>query len=199
MKDKLIVGLTGGIGSGKSTVGKLFREQGVTVVDADQCSRVVVEKGKPALNSIREYFGEQVIDTNGTLNRRALREIVFNNKEERIWLEALLHPLIFEEICDQLESAESPYAVLESPLLVESGQNSICNRVLVVDIKEELQLQRASERDDSSQEEIKKILASQASREERKSHADDIIDNNGTADNLVNQVNKLHQKYLSIL
>lgn len=194
---KLIIGLTGGIGSGKSTVARLFAAKGIRVVDADQCSRIVVEPGKPALQKIAGHFGETILLDDGALNRPRLRQIIFDNPTEKQWLEALLHPLIFEEIIHQLKSAESPYAVLESPLLIEAGQSAICHRVLAVDVAEEQQIERAMKRDNNSRELIEAILRSQASRQQRLAAAHDIIDNSGADPALLqSQVDRLHEKYL---
>lgn len=191
-----IVGLTGGIGSGKSAAADRFRSLGITVVDADVCARVVVEPHKPALTAIAEHFGQDIIQTDGTLDRAALRQKIFANETERKWLEALLHPLIFEEIWAQLQSAQSPYAILESPLLVEAGQQVICQRTLVIDAPEAVQLARATARDGNSTEQIKAIMAAQASREQRLTKANDIITNDGDLAHLHAQVDALHQQYL---
>ena len=198
MDQKLIIGLTGGIGSGKSTVGNYLRDYDIVVVDDDQCSRVVVEKGQPALMEIAEHFGPSVPDHNGELDRAKLRTIIFSNNDEKKWLEALLHPLIFTELWQQLSQATSPYVVLESPLLIESGQLDICHRILVVDIDEETQILRASERDNVDQENIRKIIASQTSRENRLEHASDVIENNQTPEQLEVATQQLHEFYLSL-
>lgn len=193
-----IVGLTGGIGSGKSAAADRFRFLGITVVDADVCARVVVEPNKPALKTIAEHFGQDIIQADGALNRAALRQKIFADDAERKWLEALLHPLIFEEIWAQLQSAQSPYAILESPLLVEAGQQVICQRTLVIDAPEAAQLARATARDGNSVEQIKAIMATQASREQRIAKADDVITNDGDLAHLHAQVDALHQRYLAL-
>ena len=159
-----IVGLTGGIGSGKTAVSDRFSELGIKVVDADVCARIVVEPGKPALRSIVEHFGNDVLNPDGSLDRAKLRQIVFADEPARKWLETQLHPLIFDEMWSQLQSAESPYAILVSPLLIEAGQTALCQRVLVVDVPEDIQLARATARDANSAEQIKAIMATQASR-----------------------------------
>lgn len=194
----LIVGLTGGIGSGKTAVSDRFAALGITIVDADACARLVVEKGKPALASIAAHFGEDVLDTEGNLDRARLRQIVFANESERKWLESLLHPLIFEEMCLQLQQPASPYAIFASPLLVESGQTVLCQRILVVDVPEELQLQRTMSRDKNTAEQVKSIIASQADRTTRLAKADDVITNTGSTDDLTEQVRSLHEKYLAL-
>jgi dephospho-CoA kinase len=194
-----IVGLTGGIGSGKSAAADYFRSLGITVVDADVCARIVVEPNKPALKTIAEHFGQEIIQTDGTLDRAALRQKIFADDAERKWLEALLHPLIFEEIWTQLQFATSPYAILESPLLVEAGQQAICQRTLVIDAPEALQLARATARDNNSAAQVKAIMAAQASREQRLAKADDVIVNDRDLAHLHTQVETLHQQYLSLL
>lgn len=190
-----VVGLTGGIGSGKSAVSALFEKHGITVVDADVVARQVVEKGQPALTKIAQHFGSDLLEADGSLNRAALRQRIFANPEERKWLEALLHPLIREEIQRQLRAASGPYVILASPLLVESGQSKTVQRVLVVDAPEELQLQRAMARDANSTAQVRAVMATQATREERLRHADDIILNDKTLDELIPQVEDLHRKY----
>lgn len=193
-----IVGLTGGIGSGKSAVAAEFRKLGIKVVDADIAARKVVEKGTPALAEIAQYFGEKVILSDGSLNRAALREQVFDDPEKRRWLEQLLHPRIRDWIAQELASATSAYAVLESPLLFESSQHTMVARTLLVDIPEALQLARASARDDNSEAQIKAIMAAQMSRSERQQRADDCIDNSGPVENLARAVSALHARYLEL-
>ena len=196
----LIIGLTGGIGSGKTTVSDLFANQhGIVIVDADVCSRIVVEPGRPALAQIRAHFGDGVIQADGQLDRAALRKRVFAEPEERRWLETLLHPLIFEEMCDQLKNAASPYAILVSPLLIEAGQTSLCHRVLVVDAPQALQLSRTMARDNNSAEQVQAIMDTQASREQRLARADDVIVNDGDLASLTRQVAQLHELYLQLL
>jgi dephospho-CoA kinase len=193
-----IVGLTGGIGSGKTAVSDCFAALGITVVDADVCARIVVEPGRPALQSIVEHFGSVVLNSDGSLDRAQLRQIIFADETARKWLETLLHPLIFDEMWSQLQSAESPYAILASPLLVEAGQSILCQRVLVVDVSEDIQLQRAVARDANSEEQIKAIMASQTSREARLQKADDIIINDKDFAHLDEQVQTLHRRYLQL-
>jgi dephospho-CoA kinase len=193
-----VVGLTGGIGSGKSAVSALFESHGVPVVDADIAARVVVEKGQPALTRIAEHFGSDVIQADGTLNRKALRNKIFADQGERGWLEKLLHPLIYREIQRQLREAQGPYAVLVSPLLVETGQSRLTQRILVVDVPEELQVERSMARDASSEAQIKAIMAAQASRDKRLGYADDVILNDSTLEALAHQVSDLHEKYCQL-
>jgi len=193
-----VLGLTGGIGSGKSAAAAIFKEYGIKVVDADIAARKVVETGMPALQAIAEHFGEQVLQSDGTLDRAALRSIVFNDEQQRLWLEQLLHPAIGEWIKSELASATSDYAILESPLLLETEQRKSTQRALVVDVSKELQIERAMARDDNSREQIEAIIAAQLPREERVARADDVIDNSGSLADLQSSVATLHQQYLKI-
>ena len=198
MSKPWILGLTGGIGSGKSAVAQHFIDLGIHLVDADHEARWVVEPGRRALAKIAERFGPQVLQADGSLDRTALRQLVFQDEAQRRWLEGLLHPLIFQEIAQYLARAESPYAILVSPLLVESGQHRITQRVLVVDAPEHLQLQRSMDRDNSSEEQIRAILKAQTSREERLRHAHDILTNDKDLTWLKGEVERLHQFYLTL-
>ena len=198
MSKPWILGLTGGIGSGKSAVAQHFIDLGIHLVDADHAARWVVEPGRPALAKIAERFGPQVLQADGSLDRTALRQLVFQDEAQRRGLEGLLHPLIFQEIAQYLARAESPYAILVSPLLVESGQHRITQRVLVVDAPEQLQLQRSMARDNSSEEQIRAILKAQTSREERLRHAHDVLTNDKDLTWLKGEVERLHQFYLTL-
>lgn len=193
-----ILGLTGGIGSGKSAVANHFNAQGIHTVDADHAARWVVEPGQPALERIRQHFGDSMVREDGSLDRAALRQHVFSNPEERRWLEQLLHPLINQALRDNLEQARSPYAILVSPLLIESGQQAMTQRILLIDTPEHLQLQRTVERDGVSPEQVQAILQAQAKREERLRHAHDIIVNDRELDWLHREVERLHAYYLSL-
>ncbi len=193
-----VVGLTGGIGSGKSAVSDRFNTLGVTVIDADLAARTVVEKGTPALADIARHFGGDILRKDGSLNRAALRQKVFSDAVERVWLEQLLHPLIFEELKSGLDSARSPYSLLVSPLLVETGQNRLAQRVLVVDVPEAIQLARTAQRDNNCPEQVKAIMATQATRQQRLAWADDVIVNDRGLPELERAVEKLHQQYLSM-
>ncbi len=193
-----VVGLTGGIGSGKSAVANAFRALGITVVDADQVSREVVEPGEPALDSIREHFGDGVLQADGRLDRAALRQRVFQDAEERKWLEQLLHPLIGMRTFEKLANASSEYAILESPLLIETGQTAITDRVLVVDVPEEVQLARTMQRDSNDEAQVRAIMAAQASRAQRQAQAHDLIDNSAPLSELAPRVAELHQQYLAL-
>ena len=196
----MIIGLTGGIGSGKSAAADRFAEaHGIHVVDADIKSRVVVEPGRPALARIVDRFGDAVLLDNGQLNRPALREVVFRDPTQRLWLEELLHPLIREEIVNDLASAQSPYALLVSPLLIESGQHRMTERVIVVDVPESIQLARTAARDQVPLEQVRAIMEAQATRDDRLSQAHDVILNDGDLAALHAQVDALHDRYLAML
>ena len=191
-----IVGLTGGIGSGKTAVSNRFQALGISVVDADIASRVVVEPGQPALEKIVDHFGEHLLTSDSVLDRKALRDEMTKHEDNRRWLEKLLHPLIGLYISDQLARATSVYAMLVVPLLVEGGRSKTVNRVLVVDTPEALQIQRTLARDDTDLEQIKAIMQAQATRDERLQAADDVIVNDQGLDHLDTEVAKLHHHYL---
>lgn len=193
-----VLGLTGGIGSGKSAVVDAFGRLGVDWVDADHAARWVVEPGKPALGVIADRFGETVLAADGSLKRSVLRELVFHDPEQRKWLEELLHPMIRQEIAEHLARATSPYAIMVSPLLVESGQYRQVDRVLVVDVPEALQLERAARRDRCSEAQIQAILSAQISRDERLRHADDVLVNDRDLAWLMCEVERLHNFYLTL-
>lgn len=193
-----VVGITGGIGSGKSAVSDRFEALGIRVVDADLASRWVVEPGRPALARIAEHFGDDVLAADGSLDRAVLRRLVFADPGERRWLEALLHPLIAEEIRAALTAAESPYAILVSPLLIESGQTEFVDRVLVVDVPEAVQIERTMARDDNDEAQVRSIIAAQIDRPSRLARADDVIDNDGGLDALDARVAELHHRYLEL-
>lgn len=193
-----IVGLTGGIGSGKSTVVRLFGELGVHWVDADDVAREVVEPGTPALKTIAEHFGDEVLQADGALDRAWLRQRVFAEPEERAWLEALLHPIIREELIRQLQPSNYtlPYTLLVSPLLLETDQHALVNKTLVVDVPESVQLERTMARDNNSREQVERIMAAQMAREDRCAKADAIIDNNQPLVEVERQVAELHNQWV---
>lgn len=193
-----ILGLTGGIGSGKSAAAQCFVDLGVHLVDADHAARWVVEPGRPALAQIAEHFGASVLQGDGTLNRSALRELIFKDPQQRVWLESLLHPLIREEIRQYLARAESAYAILVSPLLLETSQHQMVQRVLVIDVPESVQIERTVLRDKTNEEQVRAILKAQASREERLSRADDVIVNDRDPAWLKSEVERLHHFYLTL-
>lgn len=192
----LVVGVTGGIGSGKSAVTERFEQLGINVIDADLAARVIVEPGGAALDAIAAHFGDHLIQADGSLDRAALRQIVFASDEQRLWLERLTHPLIGQEIRRQLAAATSPYSILSSPLLLETQQKELVDCVVVVDVPETVQLVRASARDDNSEEQIKRIMAAQLPREQRREMADILIDNSGPLTALDDLVDELHKEFL---
>jgi dephospho-CoA kinase len=192
---KYIIGLTGGIGSGKTTVSELFKELGIDIIDADAVSRLLVKAGSPNLKKIETHFGLSILNSNGELNRAALRKRIFNNIDEKHWLENLLHPLIRKKIDTLITASSSPYIILSAPLLLESKQYDFIARVLVVDTLPESQITRSVQRDDVSETEIEKIIAAQMSREERLARADDVIINDQDIAHLEQQVLQLHSKY----
>jgi dephospho-CoA kinase len=191
----LVVGLTGGIGSGKSTAALRFTAHGVPVIDADQIVRDLVKPGSPALLAIVEKFGNAVLDQDGALDRPRLRRIVFENPERRRSLEAVLHPLVRCELAARVRSLETPYCVVSIPLLIESRMADLVDRVLVVDLPEGLQYQRALSRGRLSSAELRAIMAAQAERGARLAAADDVIANDADQEKLYRQVDELHQRY----
>lgn len=196
MNKKYIVGLTGGIGSGKSTVAEAFKRLGIRVIDADQASRAVVEPESKALSAIVNHFADQQLLVDGQLNRAALREIIFNNPEQKVWLEELLHPLIGQWIAEQIKQpSTSPYIILESPLLFETDQHKSVNITLLIDLPPELQKLRASQRDAVSAEQIEAIINTQMSRESKVSLADVIFDNSLTLESIDQRVLDLHCQF----
>lgn len=198
MQNRLVIGVTGGIGSGKTAATDRFQTHGITVVDADLASRVIVEPGRPALAAIAEHFGGHLITADGNLDRRALREIVFADPEQRKWLERLTHPLIAQEILAQLQASQSPYTILASPLLLESSQHQMVSRVLVIDVPEAVQVARTITRDDTTEAGVKAIIAAQMAREERLRRADDVICNDQDLAHLHREVDALHETYLEL-
>ncbi|MFI8415195.1 dephospho-CoA kinase [Serratia sp. NPDC078593] len=193
-----IVALTGGIGSGKSTVADAFARHGVTLVDADVIARDVVQLGTPSLAAIATHFGQEMLLPDGTLNRAALRQRIFSNPDEKTWLNNLLHPVIQQETQHQLAQAASPYVLWIVPLLVENNLQSRANRVLVVDVDSETQLVRTMMRDGISRQQAQNILSAQATRAQRLAVADDVIDNSGTATGIEPHVAALHRRYLEL-
>ena len=193
----MIIGLTGGIGSGKTAVSDTFEQLGIEVVDADLASRVVVEKGRPCLEEIAKHFGNDILTENGELDRAKIREIIFKSEEEKNWLESLLHPAIARQIQEELESSISPYTILVSPLLLETSQQDFCHKVLVVDVPVEIQVERTLSRDGVSEEQVKSIIKSQISREKRLDLADLVITNDGSLEELQITVRDLHQDLMS--
>ena len=193
----LRIGLTGGIGSGKSTVAALFATHGIPVIDADVIARQLTVPGTNATARILDTFGPDIADADGGIDRKRLAQRIFNNRSERLRLENILHPLIQTEMQHQLEALDQPYCLLVIPLLFESAQTNLVDRVLVVDADEETQIARVAKRDGRSETEIRAILSSQLARSQRLKSADDHISNNGDLIELKNKVEKLHQYYLA--
>jgi dephospho-CoA kinase len=193
-----VVGVSGGIGSGKTTVTNIFSSLGVEVVDADVIAREVVSVGTPGLNAIVKKFGQQIVSESGELNRSSLRQLVFSQPELKEWLNRLLHPLIREQMQQQTQSAKSVYCILSVPLLVENNLIKSVDRVLIVDVSEATQLQRTIRRDNSNEQQISAIMRAQASREQRLAVADDVVLNEGSPIELLEKVTELHQFYLKL-
>lgn len=192
----LVIGVTGGIASGKSTVCGFFANLGVPVIDADVIARELVQRGSPALAAIVGEFGPEILAADGTLRRDRLRSMIFEDDERRARLNEILHPRIYEEIRTRIGRLRAPYCVVCIPLLVESGGAAEVQRVLVVDVPEELQLRRLMERDGASEEQARAALAAQASRSERLAAADDVICNDGDLGKLRTKVEHFHRTYL---
>jgi len=196
----LIIGVTGGIASGKTTVTTIFHDHfGIHVIDADLIAREVVSVGTHGLDEIRHHFGDQIINSSGSLNRSELRHIIFSNPKEKEWLDNMLHPMIKSKIQLNLNHVISPYCLLVIPLLVENRWQSLTNKILVIDVDEETQIQRTMNRDNSNRIQAEQILSSQASRQQRLAIADDVIENNITYGQLSTKIARLHQKYLAII
>lgn len=193
-----VVGLTGGIGSGKSAVSDRLMEKNIPVIDADVVAREVVTPGEPALAQIEVRFGSDILLSDGSLNRARLRETIFADERERVWLEQLLHPIIRERILEKLESLDCQYAVLSSPLLLETDQHLLVNHVVVVDASEGRQIERTSARDDVSEDQVRAIIAAQMLREDRLQRADTVVNNNGDQRELDERVVELHQQLLKL-
>jgi dephospho-CoA kinase len=191
-----IVALSGGIASGKSTIAHLFAQLGVPIIDADVIARQIVEVGTPALAQIAKHFSQEILLGNGELDRSQLREIIFNNDHERLWLNNLLHPLIAQETQKQFTQQSSPYVIWVVPLLIENNLHQLADRILMIDIPEELQLKRLINRDKISESLAKKMMGSQVSLTDRLAFADDVIVNDGDLASLTIQVDRLHQQYL---
>lgn len=193
-----VVGLTGGIGSGKSTVAAIFQACGIDIVNADLLAREVVIPGTEALEEIARRFGADILDAAGELNREKLRKIIFADQSQKDWLENLLHPLINQLMKTRLENATSVYCILESPLLLESRQFELVNRILLVDVSQQTQLARTLQRDQSDPATIQAIIAAQLGREERRQKADDIIENESDISALRSAVAELHEHYTKL-
>ena len=193
-----VVGLTGGIGSGKSTVAGMFAALEIDLIDADVAAREVVAPGTTALAEIVEHFGPDILMADGSLDRRGLRRIIFHQKQEKHWLETLLHPLIRRWLTQQISDRRSAYCLLISPLLLETGQAEMVDRILVVDVSVETQIARTLARDGGEESTVRAIIAAQIGRNQRLEHGDDIIDNDLPLQTLRQRVETLHQQYLAM-
>jgi dephospho-CoA kinase len=194
----LTIGLTGGIGSGKTTVSDIFKSLGVPVIDSDIIAREVVEPGEPGLEGIIARFSRETLHPDGTLNRQHLRNLVFDDASARRDLEQILHPLIRARSQERVAGLNTPYAILSIPLLVETGQTDTVDRVLVVDCPEQVQIERICLRDGISLDKAKAILAAQCSRSQRLKVADDIIDNNQSVEEVAQRIKSLNKQYISM-
>ena len=198
MSSPFILGVTGGIGCGKTAVTNFFNTIGITIIDADKAARVVVEPSKPAMKAIIQRYGSDILKKDKTLNRSKLRDTIFTSLKEKKWLEELLHPLINQQLRRDLSSSKPPYTVLVSPLMLETGHIQLINRLLVVDLPEEVQLIRAMERDNMTEVQARRIIKSQKNRRELLRIADDVVDNSGTLTALHKQLKTLHKEYLKL-
>lgn len=193
-----LVGLTGGIGSGKSAAQGFFEALGVGCVDADQVAREVVMPGEPALDRIAEHFGADILDARGALNRALLRQRIFSDAEARAWLEGLLHPLIRQRMMAQLEALTGPYRLLVAPLLFENGLDALCDTTILVDVPEALQVERVMARDGVDTAQAQAIMASQLPRQEKLARARHVLDNSGSLEALRDQVASLHKQLIAL-
>ena len=194
----MIVGLTGGIGSGKSTAGDFFYELGIDIIDADEVANKVLDDNKKAKNLFIQNFGNEFLNKDNSINRNLLRTKIFKNNDKKALLESIVHPIVREEITSFIKHSKSIYKIVMVPLIFETKSQDFYDKVIVVDCDEEKQIERASSRDGKLNQDIENIIKNQASREERLSIADEIIDNNRSIDDLKNQVIKIHQKFLGI-
>jgi len=196
VRPALVIGITGGIGSGKTTVANLFADVGVPVIDADDLARRAVARGEPGYGEIVEHFGSEILDEAGELDRRKMREHVFSDPGKRARLEAIVHPRVYAMMKQLLDNLECPYAIVVVPLLIETGGREIVDRVLVVDSPEELQIERTLRRDGTTREGVERILAAQTDRRSRLAAADDVIENAASESDLKDEVVSLHHRYL---
>ncbi|MEI7995645.1 MAG: dephospho-CoA kinase [Methylococcaceae bacterium] len=194
----LKIGLTGGIGCGKSTVAEIFGQFRTPVIDADEIAHRLVAVGQPALAQIQQKFGADALNPDGSLNRGLLRELIFSDDKQKQKLEAILHPLVYQSIQTEVAQLDAPYCIICIPLLFETNMAHLVDRVLVVDCSIETQIERLQKRDNMTVERIRSIIDSQVSRDFRKAHANDLIDNSETNDRLAEAVKKLHNFYLSL-
>ena len=194
-----IVGLTGGIGSGKSTIARAFAEHGVNIVDTDRIAHQVSASGGAAIESLRDAFGNDAIASDGSMDRDWMRQRVFDNEQERHKLERIVHPIIRQITNEQVMAKPEPYVIIDVPLLIESGNwENRCDRVLVVDCQVQTQIDRVIQRNGFTRERIDSIIAVQATREQRLAAADDVLDNDNELEESLRRVDELHQQYLSL-
>jgi dephospho-CoA kinase len=194
----MIIGLTGGIGSGKSAVANFFQDEGITVIDADELAREVIDKNSPGYKSIVDYFGSKIIDSNGLIDRAFLRKEAFDDDKKKKVLESIIHPLVKDLMTKRIATSNSVYSIIMVPLIFETNSMSNYNRILVIDCDPKIQLERATLRDNNSNEQIQKIIDSQCSREERLSIANDVIANNDSLENLKVRSLAMHKFYLGL-
>jgi len=194
----LTIGLTGGIGTGKTTVANLFAEHGIIIIDADKIARELTDPHEATFQTIVNYFGSSILLKDGQLDRRKLRQIIFDDPKQREWLESVLHPPIRERIQDAIKHATSPYCIVVIPLLFETGAYSFIDRVLVVDVAEGIQIARIQKRDHATKDQIRAILNTQTDRKTRYQGASDIILNEGSVEDLKPQIETLHRLYLQL-
>lgn len=195
-KRNWVLGLTGGIGSGKTAISNIFEELGITIVDADIIAREVVQPNSIGLNAIITHFGNDILHPDGTLNRLKLRTKIFTNDDEKKWLNTLLHPLIREKILCDLSNATSPYVVLVAPLLFENNLDKYCNHTLLIDVPTAVQIERTVKRDNTTIEQVKSIIASQMPRENKRQKSDDILNNDQKLTQVRAELVELHKNYL---
>jgi dephospho-CoA kinase len=194
----MIIGLTGGIGSGKSAVANFFQDEGITVIDADELAREVIDKNSPGYKSIVDYFGSKIIDSNGLIDRAFLRKEAFDDDKKKKVLESIIHPLVKDLMTKRIATSNSVYSIIMVPLIFETNSMSNYNRILAIDCDPKIQLERATLRDNNSNEQIQKIIDSQCSREERLSIANDVIPNNDSLENLKVRSLAMHKFYLGL-
>ena len=194
----MIIGLTGGIGSGKSAVANFFQDEGITVIDADELAREVIDKNSPGYQMIVDYFGSKIIDSNGLIDRAFLRKEAFDDDKKKKVLESIIHPLVKDLMTKRIATSNSVYSIIMVPLIFETNSMSNYNRILVIDCDPKIQLERATLRDNNSNEQIQKIIDSQCSREERLSIANDVIPNNDSLENLKVRSLAMHKFYLGL-
>lgn len=194
----LKIGLTGGIGCGKTTAAKIFEQLKAPVIDADEIAHQLVAIGQPALARIKQEFGTGVFNPDGSLNRQTLGDFIFSDSKQKEKLESILHPLVYQSIQSELKLVDAPYCIICIPLLFETNMNHIVDRILVVDCPVETQIDRLQKRDNMTIARIQSIIGSQVSRTYRKAHANDLLDNSKTDNRLAEEVKKLHNLYLSI-